>query len=145
MADPSFPARYSTATDMLNNTTTNLFNQYTIAQTASGALTGQNTKLQAEVESLSAKLAHIKMAGDTYDREFLDRSAGKRNDGVLRRYGVSTLQDWLFFIFFISYAVITITFTAYVLDENGIGYAAISAIVSLIIGVMMSAVMMRFV
>ena len=145
MADPSFPARYTTATDMLNNTTTNLFNQYTIAQTASGALTRQNTQLQAEVESLSAKLAQIKTAGDTYDREFLDRSAGKNNQGVFRRNGITTLQDWLFLIFFISYAVICIGFSIFVAGQSGIAYGAISLAVSVIIGIMMSAVMMRFV
>ena len=144
MADPSFPARYSTATDMLNNTTTHLFNQYTVAQTASGALRNQNKALQSEVESLSTKLSHIKMAGDTYDREFLDRSAGKQ-DGVLRRYGLTTLQDWLFFIFFLAYAIIAFSFIGYTVSQSGIAVGAIVAAVTLIIGVMMSAVMMRFV
>jgi hypothetical protein len=111
MGDTSFPARFATANTMLNNTTTNLFNQHTVAKNASTALSTQNTTLQAEVATLRAKLANIKKMGDTYDREFLDRSAGKNMGGPFRRIGIITLQDWLLFIFFLCYALMTISIT----------------------------------
>lgn len=132
---------------MLNTTTTNLFGQYTDAQTASSSLTGQNTQLQAEVESLNAKLANIKKTGDTYDREFLDRSAGRTNHSAMRRMGISTLQDWLFLIFFLAYAIISICIFLYTLSASNYNLFSSGAVlvVSVIIGIMMTAVMMRFV
>jgi len=147
MADPSFPARYSTALAMLNITTTNLFQQYTAAQTAGSSLTGQNTQLQAEVGLLNAKLANVKKAGDTYDREFIDRSAGKATVGFARRHGITTLQDWLLLIFFVSYAIICICILFYTVaaSQNKLFAGAMVLMTSVIFGVMMSAVVMRFV
>ena len=60
MGDQSFPAKYTTAQNMLNTTTTNLFQQYVAAQTAGASLSSQNTGLQAQVLSLKSKLANIK-------------------------------------------------------------------------------------
>jgi hypothetical protein len=145
MADTSFPARFATANGMLNNTATNLFNQYTIAKNASGALSTQNTALQAEVETLRAKLANIKKMGDTYDREFLDRSAGKKAIGPFRRIGIITLQDWLLFIFFLCYAAVSISIILYAAAHYSLAMAGLVLIISFIIGVMMSAVMIRFI
>lgn len=147
MADPSFPARYSTALAMLNTTTTNLFQQYTAAQTAGSSLTGQNTQLQAQVESLNAKLANIKKTGETYDREFIDRSAGKGSVGFARLRGISTLQDWLLLIFFVSYAIICICILFYTVaaSQEKLFAGVMVLTTSVIFGVMMSAVIMRFI
>jgi len=147
MGDQPFPAKYTTAQNMLNTTTTNLFQQYVAAQNAGNSLTSQNTGLQANVLSLKSKLANIKKSGDTYDREFLDRSAKPAGQGIFRKRGITTLQDWLLFLFFLSYAIISLSiliFTVMVSREKL--YAGLMVfIVTSVLGVMMSAVIMRFV
>ena len=147
MGDQPFPARYTTALNMLNTTTTNLYTQYVSAQTTGGNLLKQNTELQTQVTNLNAKLATIKKAGDTYDREFLDRSPTNTKRGFFNRNGISTLQDWLLFMFFVSYAFISLTILIFtVMASRYKLYAGFMVfIVSFIIGVMMSAVIMRFI
>jgi len=147
MGDQPFPAKYTTAQNMLNTTATNLFQQFVAAQTAGASLSSQNTDLQAHVLSLKSKLANIKKSGDTYDREFMDRSAKPANQGIFSRRGITTLQDWLFFLFFLSYAIISLSvliFTVMVSREKL--YAGIMVfIMTFVVGVMMSATIMRFV
>jgi len=147
MADPTFPARFSTANNMLNNTTTNLFQQYTAAKNAGTALSNQNSGLQAEVVQLGAKLAAIKKEADTYDREFLDRSADKKPPGFFSSRGISTFQDWILLIFYIAYAAICASLVIYAVTRPGGTFqeAFTVLLVSVVVGVMMSAVILRFV
>ena len=147
MGDTTFPARYTTTKGMLDTTATNLFQQYTAGQTASASLMSQSSVLKAELDSLNTKLANIKKAGDTYDREFIDRSAGKNNMGFFRRRGITTLQDWLLFFFFLSYAIICIMVIVYstaMSTQKALTFGMTLSL-SLIVGVMMSAVVMRFI
>lgn len=147
MGDQTFPARYTTALNMLNTTTTNLYTQYVSAQTIGDNLTKQKSELQTQVTSLNAKLATINKTGDTYDREFLDRSPTNTKRGFFNRNGISTLQDWLLFMFFISYVIICITILVFtVMASRYKVYAGCMVfIISIIFGVMMSAVIMRFI
>ena len=147
MADSSFPARYTTTKSMLDTTATNLFNQYEASLRVSSSLTQQSSVLQANLNSLNTKLTNIKKTADTYDREFIDRSAGKNNIGFFRKRGISTLQDWLLFFFFLSYAVICITIIIYstAMSTQKIMTFGMTASASLVFGVMMSAVIMRFI
>ena len=147
MGDQTFPARYTTALNMLNTTTTNLYSQYVSAQTTGASLTKQNSELQAQVTNLNAKLATIKKTGDTYDREFLDRSPTNTKRGFFNRNGVNTLQDWLLFMFFVSYVIISLTVLIFtVMASRYKLYAGcMVVIVSIVFGVMMSAVIMRFI
>ena len=147
MGDQPFPARYTTALNMLNTTTTNLYNQYESAQTIGGTLLKQNSELQTQVTSLHAKLATIKKSADTYDREFLDRSPTKTKRSFFNRNGVNTLQDWLIFMFFVSYTFISLTILVFtVMASRYKLYAGfIVCILSIIFGVMMSGVIMRFI
>lgn len=146
MGDQSFPARYTTAVNMLNTTTTNLFQQYVATQAASTSLTSQNSSLQAEVTSLNAKLVNIKKVGDTYEREFLDRSATPEKRGIFNRNGITTLQDWLLFMFFILYGIICLTlivFTVYVSREKLYAGTMVFTI-TFVLGIMIAAIVMRF-
>jgi hypothetical protein len=147
MADPTFPARFLTANTMLNNTTTTLFQQYMDAKNAASALTSQNTGLQAQVTQLGAKLASIKKEADTYDREFLDRTADKKPLGVFRSRGITTFQDWILLIFFIAYGAICASLAIYAMRREGGGLREgfMVILVSVIVGIMMSAVILRFV
>jgi hypothetical protein len=147
MADPTFPARFLTANNMLNNTTTNLFQQYTAVKNAGSALTAQNSGLQAEVAQLGAKLASIKKEADTYDREFLDRTADKKPLGVFRSRGITTFQDWILLIFFVAYGAICASLAIYGMRREGGGLTEgfMVILVSVTVGIMMSAVILRFV
>ena len=147
MGDTTFPARYTTTKGMLDTTVTNLFQQYKAGQTASASLTNQSSVLKAELDSLNTKLTNIKKTGDTYDREFIDRSAGKNNMGFFRRRGITTLQDWLLFFFFLSFAIICIIVIVYstaMSTQKALTFG-MTFFLSLVVGVMMSAVVMRFI
>lgn len=147
MADPTFPARFSTANNMLNNTTTNLFQQYTAAKNAGSALSNQNSGLQGEVVQLGAKLAAVKKEADTYDREFLDRSADRKPPGFFSSRGITTFQDWILLIFYIAYGAICASLVIYAMTRPGGTFqeAFTVLLVSVVVGVMMSAVILRFV
>ena len=147
MADSSFPARYTTTKSMLDTTATNLFNQYEAGLRASSSLTQQSSVLQAKLSSLNTKLTNIKKTADTYDREFIDRSAGKNNIGFFRKRGISTLQDWILFFFFLSYAIICISIIVYstAMSMQKIMTFVMTSTASLVLGVMISAVIMRFI
>ena len=147
MGDTTFPARYTTTKGMLDTTVTNLFQQYKAGQTASASLTNQSSVLKAELDSLNTKLTNIKKTGDTYDREFIDRSAGKNNMGFFRRRGITTLQDWLLFFFFLSYAIICIIVIVYstaMSTQKALTFG-MTFFLSVVVGVMMSAGVMRFI
>jgi hypothetical protein len=147
MGDTTFPARFTMAKNMLNTTTTDVFQQYIGLQQSSSSLTNQNKKLTAELTELKAKLAGIQKQNETYDREFLDRSAGKNNTGVFRRNGITTLQDWILFLFFVGYALICIiVLVYYVMNAPFNGYYLLMGItICTIFGIMMSAVIIRFI
>lgn len=146
MGDQSFPARYTTSVNMLNTTTTNLFQQYMAIQAASTSLSSQNGDLQAEVTSLNAKLANVKKAGDTYEREFLDRSATPEKRGIFNRNGITTLQDWLLFMFFILYGIICLSVIIYTIRMSREKlYAGIMVFtITFVLGIMIAAIVVRF-
>jgi len=147
MGDTTFPARFTTTKNMLNSTTTDLFQQYLTLQQSSTSLTSQNNTLAAELTQLKAKLAGIQKQNETYDREFLDRSAGKKNYGMFRRNGITTLQDWILFLFFVGYALICIIVLLYYMLNNPFNtyYVVMGITVCTIFGIMMSAVIIRFI
>jgi len=147
MGDTTFPARFTTTKNMLNTTTTDIFQQYVALQRSSSSLTGQSNTLSAELTQMKAKLAGIQKQNETYDREFLDRSAGKKNFGIFRRNGITTLQDWVLFLFFVGYALICIILLLYyVMNAQFNGYSLLMGItICTIFGIMMSAVIIRFI
>ena len=147
MGDTTFPARYTTTLNTLNNTATNLFQQYTAVQNSSTSIGNQSRGLSAELIGLNSKLAAIQKEGETYDREFLDRSAGKNNNNVFRRNGISTLQDWLLFFFFAAYAIIAASMILFVASSaiNKLYVGLMGLAVAVIFGVMMSGVITRFI
>ena len=147
MGDTTFPARFTTTKNMLNSTTTDLFQQYLSLQQSSTSLTSQNSTLATELTQLKAKLAGIQKQNETYDREFLDRSAGKKNYGMFRRNGITTLQDWILFLFFVGYALICLIVLLYYILNNPFNsyYVVMGITVCTIFGIMMSAVIIRFI
>ena len=147
MGDTTFPARFTTTKNMLNSTATDLFQQYMGVQKSSSSLTTQAATMNAELMGLKAQLAAIQKQNETYDREFLDRSAGKKNMGIFRRNGIITLQDWLLYLFFIGYALLCIIILLYYLMNNPFNsyYLLMAVAIFTIFGIMMSAVIIRFI
>ena len=120
-----------------------MFTQYSQIQNASRSLVTQSSGLQADVQGLQAKLANVKKVSDTYDREFLDRSAAKAPFGFWQSRGVNTLQDWVFVLFFVSYAIVCLCVIVAV-GQQSFGGGILVAIVSVILGIMMSLVIVMF-
>jgi len=143
MGDAPFPARYTEALSLLNTNAPFMFAKYSQMDTSSQSVVTQNDALQSEVQLLKAKLANVKKVSDTYDREFLDRSAKKPAFGFWQSRGVNTLQDWIFLIFFVIYAVVCILIFGAVAQQTILG-GALVLIVSVVIGIMMSLVIMLF-
>ena len=87
----------------------------------------------------------MQTAEETYNREFLDRSAGRGSQSFFQKFGISTPQDWLFFMFFLSYAIICISVLIFtVMNSKTPVFAAMVVLaVSFIIGVMMTAVIIN--
>lgn len=85
-----------------------LYNQYSSTKGQAGsALTEQVDALKSQLNSLISNHALIKQAADTYDQDFLDRVTSGRTEGVhgfWARRGVSTLQDWVLLLFFMTFA-----------------------------------------
>jgi hypothetical protein len=146
ISDSSFPARLTTATDMLNNTATNLNQQYTLQVSNSAALADQNESIQSEVASLRAKLASVNMASDTYDREFTDRTSIAAPRTFFQRIGITTFQDWMILMFYISYAILSLGFiVAAILASQQKALAGISSLVlSIMVGMLITGIILRF-
>ena len=146
ISDSSFPARLTTATDMLNNTATNLYQQYTLQVSNSAALTKQNEDIQSEVANLKAKLASVNMASDTYDREFLDRTSVAAPRTFFQRIGITTFEDWMILMFYVSYAILSLGFiVAAVIASQQKTLAGISSLIlSIMVGMLITGIILRF-
>lgn len=151
-----FPGRMATLRNGLNNDITSLYQEYTLAKNASGSIVTQNNSLQGEINQLKSRLANIKQEGEKYDREFLDYSSEK-GAYSFARMGIRTRDEWVLFIFFVAYAFMFISFIAYSsggyglggyetgIVNNSVGSIVAYVIAGLVIGVMITAVMIRFI
>jgi hypothetical protein len=149
-----FPVRMGAARSGLNSGVTDLYQEYKLAKTASASVVTQNDALQGELNQLKSRLANIKQEGEKYDREFLDYSSDKGGD-IFAKMGVRTKNEWVLFIFFIAYVFLCICFIVYDPVMMG-GYNPgmlglysnssiyIKVIASIVGGVMISAVLLRF-
>ena len=142
----SFPARFTATKAMLNSTVPTLFDQYMNTKKASESLVTQNNDLQKRVRELKATLKNIKGASDTYDQEFTDRSAGKRTLSYFQQHGIRTMQDWLFFLFFVFYALVSVSLFAVIVynAKDKLVSGIMVFLTSFILGVMIAGMMMRF-
>jgi hypothetical protein len=131
---------------MLNNTATNLNQQYTLQVSNSTALTKQNESIQSEVANLKAKLASVNMASDTYDREFLDRTSIASPRTIFQRIGITTFQDWMILMFYVGYAILSLGFiVAAIIASQQKALAGISSLVlSIMVGMLITGIILRF-
>ena len=145
ISDPSFPARLTTTTSMLNNTLPGLYTSYKTKVTNSSSLIQQKDSLESTVKSLQAKKKDIITSSDTYHRAFLDRSAGSSR-GFFQRFGISTLQDWLIVILYVLYGIICIT--VFIIAVKASPQKLLAGVtilcVSVFFGLMMTGLILRF-
>ena len=111
-----------------------------------GTAGAQANSLQNQVIALNAKLANVQTLSDTYDREFLDRTSGKNPIGFWQSRGLSTLQDWVLFFFYLVYGLITLGILLLVItfSDTALYSGFMVVALSVILGVMMTAVIIRF-
>jgi|LauGreDrversion4_1035100.scaffolds.fasta_scaffold394474_1 hypothetical protein len=148
-----FPVRMGAARSGLNSGVTDLYQEYKLAKAASTSVVNQNNAIQGELNQLKSRLENIKQEGDKYDREFLDYSADKGD--IFAKWGIRTKNEWVLFTFFIAYIFMCISFImfnpgmlgAYDLGIMGVysnSSIYIKIIGSIVGGVMISAVLLRF-
>lgn len=101
-------------------------------------LTSKKVDLQNELTDLTAQV-------DTLNTEFNDRSANK-SPSMMARWGLVSRQDWIFLIFFVSYALLSLVIFIYVMiyTEQKVQGALMVFLVSSILGITTGGVLKYF-
>lgn len=101
-------------------------------------LTSKKVDLQNELTDLTAQV-------DTLNTEFNDRSANK-SLSMMARWGLVSRQDWIFLIFFVSYALLSLVIFIYVMiyTEQKVQGALMVFLVSSILGITTGGVLKYF-
>jgi hypothetical protein len=146
MADPTFLAQVLTLQKLLESTKDMYRNTYSTQISNAGSSTAQLSGLEETLVQLRAKLESVRKISDTYDREYLDRSADKPLNSFWRLRGISTLQDWVLFIFFLIYGIISITLVILttMFSRPALFNGIMLLATSFILGIMIVAVIVRF-
>jgi len=120
-------------------------NTYSTQVSNSANSIAQLTGLQQNVTTLKARLANVKKVSDTYDREYQDRIVDKPLSGFWRSRGVTTLQDWVLFLFFVVYTAVSLTLVSIAFGTQGGAFNAFVVFAAAFsMGVMITAVIVRF-
>ena len=114
-----------------------------MSNNSSGAQLGS---IENNIIALKAKLASVQQAADTYDREYMDRTVDKPLNNMWRTRGITTLQDWVLFLFFVLYGILTLALIGLIIRNmpNPLMPVLMVLILSVSIGIMISAVIVRF-
>ena len=83
-------------------------NQYLSVSSSQGIYTAQKKKLQETLNSLEKQIDAKNDTIRTYDQELKDRNSVSRPYTFWRLRGLSTLQDWVLFSFFVVYGLVTL-------------------------------------
>ena len=119
-----------------------LFTQF---QQLLGSQSGQINNAQilaAKKVDLQNELTDLIAQVDTLNTEYNDRSAVKKPSKA-ELAGLVSKQDWIFLIFFVSYALLSLVILTYVViyTEKKIQGAFMVALVSVILGIMTGGVL----
>jgi hypothetical protein len=147
MTDAEFAAQKTLVTTMLSNSQ-GQFDAYQQMKTAQASSIRQREELENEKNRLQAELANARKGAEAYDREFLDRTrAGMDKPSRTATYGISTLQDWVLFLFYISYAAATLALAGFIgmrAQSNKIVGVVGVLLGSAFLGILFSMVIVRF-
>ena len=94
--------------DNLNQIGSMYTDRYLTLGSSQRIYTAQQQKLQSTLHSIQKQINEKSDAVNTYDRELQDRNDIQKPFTFWRLRGVSTLQDWVLFSFFVVYALITL-------------------------------------
>jgi hypothetical protein len=101
-------AQGSAMLDRLTKVGSMYTNQYLSVSSSQGIYTAQKKKLEATLNSLEKQIDAKNDTIRTYDQELKDRNAVSRPYTFWRLRGLSTLQDWVLFSFFVVYGLVTL-------------------------------------
>jgi hypothetical protein len=134
------------ASALLTSISDTYTNRYTTDVGGSESSVQQNNQLQTQLNALEVKLAKVNTLSETYEREFLDRSAGKKIGGFFSSRGVNNLQDWVLLIFYTVYVLVSLGICGLALFASRTPLISVAMVISasLLIGVMMTAMILRF-
>lgn len=90
-----------------------LYTEHSAANSMESDSTIQQGELNTKLVTLKAKLSSVQRVSDTYDREYLDRMADRKISFWQLR-GISSMQDWILFFFFLLYAIVSVGIAAMV-------------------------------
>lgn len=111
-------------------------------------ITSTPAKLEARLNIMRTDRALLAQAAETYDKEFLDRMETGRigGGGFWERHGVSTVQDWILFLFFAVYAAWLVVLIGYTLRYSTKKVFTILFILFFgpVFGIFISSLIMRF-
>ena len=121
-------------------------NQYlAMASNGSSAFLAQKRTLEEKLARMAHQVSAKNEIIETYDREYLDRKTHETPFSFWRLRGLSTLQDWVLFIFFFIYALICLALLTVTLYTQNVVYNfIIMLIVSFSIGVILVGTIVRF-
>lgn len=147
MTDAEFAAQKTLVTTMLSNSQ-GQFDAYQQMKAAQSSSIRQRDELENEKNRLQSELANARKGAEAYDREFLDRTrAGMDKPSRTATYGISTLQDWVLFLFYISYAAATLALAIFIgmrAQSNKIVGVVGVLLGSAFLGILFSLVIVRF-
>jgi hypothetical protein len=146
MGDPVFDFTMQ-GSGMLANlaTITSLYNDKYLTLKNSGSNSRQRRELRESLDAIDTKIKLKNAAISTYEREYLDRKAVETPFTFWRLRGVSTLQDWVLFVFFAVYGIICFTaLLVTLITEYALYNFFIVLLSSVTIGIMITATIVRF-
>ena len=141
-------ARGSAMLDNLNNIGSMYTNTYlSLKRSASGSTqsSSQLDTLQATLHSIQRNINSKEDIISTYEREFKDRYELESPFTFWRKQGISTLQDWILFSFFLMYGLVCLCLIGLCFNTEQMIYnILIVSLCCFVIGVLLAAIIVRF-
>jgi hypothetical protein len=125
-------AQGSSMLDSLSKVRSLYTDKYLTVGSSQGIYIAQKEKLVSTLSSIQKQINAKNDAVSTYDREFQDRNALGTPFTFWKIRGVSTLQDWILFSFFVVYGLITL---AFIVVAVGTQYALYNVVIVLLLSV----------
>ena len=117
---------------------------YKAAKTSSNQI--QHSNLAMKVSAMKSELAEMINTREVHDREYEDYVQSGEKPTIWQRNGLSTVQDWVLFLFFTVYGLFVVgLLIAVSMSGTNVLMGLFSVILSsLIFGIMISTIIMRY-
>lgn len=106
----------------------------------------QESNLGNKVDAMKLELAEVKNMTEVHDREYEDYAQSGEKPTFWQRNGLSTVQDWVLFLFFTVYGLFVLgLLISVVMSRTNVATGLLSVIIiSLVFGIMISTIIMRY-